>query len=579
LKRALLLAIAFSGVANLLMLVPTLYMLQVYDRVLLSRNLGTLAAVSLITLYLFAIMALAEWARSRMLVRVSAALEQSLSPRVFAATFAAQLRAATALPNRALADLNELRQFLSSGGATAVLDLPWSPLYLIVLFLLHPWLGIASLGFALVQLTVALVSHRNVLQPAAAVSQAQAQEVQFVQNHLRSAEAVHAMGMAPAIFRRARQWHGQFNAAYGRTLELSQRQAAFSRFVRYVQQSLILAVGTLLVIDSQISPASMIAANILMNRALSPIDTIIATWRSFVSARQARSRLQMFLRENETPVEASAQPDPGKAATERPVQGATLQPGAGGPGLSRPAVRVQGLVASVPGRAKPILNGLSFEVPAGSITLVMGPSGSGKSTLMRALTAAWPDTQGEVLLNGHHIEALSDEARAAGIGSMPQDHELFDGTIAENISRFEQADEAAGRSDPQIAEAVIAAARAAGLHEAILRLSAGYDTPVGAAGGALSGGQRQRIALARALYRNPSLLGLDEPNATLDDVGEAALIRALRERRDQGATVFVVSHNPQMVAIADGVLVLADGHLISHDKRPASAASLPSVQP
>lgn len=578
-KRALLLAMAFSGVANLLMLVPTLYMLQVYDRVLLSRNLGTLAAVSLITLYLFAVMALAEWARSRMLVRVSAALEASLSPRVFAATFAAQLRAATALPNRALADLNELRQFLSSGGATAVLDLPWSPLYLIVLFLLHPWLGIASLGFALVQLTVALISHRNVLQPAAEVSLAQAQEAQFVQNHLRSAEAIHAMGMAPAIFRRARLWHEKFNAAYGQTIELSQRQAAFSRFVRYVQQSLILAVGTLLVIDSQISPASMIAANILMNRALSPIDTIISTWRSFVSARQARSRLQTFLREHESAGVTPDSPDPDTPATARAVLGASPHSGMPGPGSSPPAVQVRGLVASVPGRAKPILNGLSFEVPAGSITLVMGPSGSGKSTLMRALTAAWPDTQGEVWIDGQSVAQLSDQARAARIGCMPQDHELFEGSIAENISRFESPDPAAGRSEQQIAESVIAAARAAGLHEAILRLPAGYDTPVGVAGGALSGGQRQRIALARALYGNPSLLILDEPNANLDDVGEGALIRALRERRDQGATALVVSHNPQMVAIADGVLVLADGHLISHDKRSASAAPQPSVQP
>jgi ATP-binding cassette subfamily C exporter for protease/lipase len=209
----------------------------------------------------------------------------------------------------------------------------------------------------------------------------------------------------------------------------------------------------------------------------------------------------------------------------------------------------------------------------------MGPSGSGKSTLTRALTAAWPEVKGEVRIHGHLIETLSDTDRAALIGSMPQDNELFDGSIAENIRRFELPDEAAGRSEQQIAEAVIAAARAAGLHEAILRLPAGYDTPVGAAGGALSGGQRQRIALARALYNNAPLLVLDEPNANLDDMGEAALIRALRERRDQGATIFVVSHNPQMVAIADGVLVLADGHLISHDKRPAPAASLPSVQP
>jgi ATP-binding cassette subfamily C exporter for protease/lipase len=563
-KRALFLAVIFSGVANALMLVPTLYMLQVYDRVLLSRNLGTLAAVSVIALYLFAIMALAEWARSRVLARMSSALEQALSPRVFAATFAAQLRAVTALPGRALADLNELRQFLSSGGATAVLDLPWSPIYLAVLFLLHPWLGIASLCFALIQLTVAVVSHRNVLQPASALSLAQAQETQFIQNHMRSAEVVHAMGMAPSILRRAMQWHEKFNQAHARALGLSHRQAALSRFVRYVQQSLILAVGTLLVIDSQISPASMIAANILMNRALSPIDTIIATWRSFVSARQARTRLREFLEANEPAAQHDARAaDAG--LIDRPQAGMD--------------VRVNELVAKAPGRETPILKGLSFEVPAGSITLVMGPSGSGKSTLMRAITGAWPDTEGEVLIGGQPTLALSDAQRASWIGSMPQDNELFEGSIAENICRFEQASEADGVSSKDIADAVIAAARAAGLHEAILRLSAGYDTPVGTGGGALSGGQRQRIALARALYRDPPVLVLDEPNANLDDVGESALVRALRERREQGATIFIVSHNPQMANLADRVLVMSDGQLLSHDVRPAVSARPSMPQP
>jgi ATP-binding cassette subfamily C exporter for protease/lipase len=566
-KRALFLAVVFSGVANALMLVPTLYMLQVYDRVLLSRNLGTLAAVSIIALYLFAIMALAEWARSRVLARMSSALEQSLSPRVFAATFAAQLRAVTALPGRALSDLNELRQFLSSGGATAVLDLPWSPIYLAVLFLLHPWLGIASLCFALIQLTVAVVSHRNVLQPASALSLAQAQETQFIQNHMRSAEVVHALGMGPSILRRAMQWHEKFNQAHARALGLSHRQAALSRFVRYVQQSLILAVGTLLVIDSQISPASMIAANILMNRALSPIDTIIATWRSFVSARQARTRLREFLEANEPAARRDARRvDPlEQASVDRPQSGV--------------GVRVNQLVAKAPGRETPILKGLSFEVPAGSITLVMGPSGSGKSTLMRAITGAWPDTEGEVLIGNQPTLSLSDAQRASWIGSMPQDNELFEGSIAENICRFEQPSQADGVSAQDIANAVIAAARAAGLHEAILRLPAGYDTPVGVGGGALSGGQRQRIALARALYRDPPVLVLDEPNANLDDVGESALVRALRERREQGATVFIVSHNPQMANLADRVLVLSDGQLLSHDVRPAVSARPSMPQP
>ena len=375
---------------------------------------------------------------------------------------------------------------------------------------------------------------------------------------MRAAGGVQAIGMAPAISRRAMEWPDRFNAAYAAALQLGHRQAAFSRFVRYVQQSLILAVGTLLVIDSQISPASMIAANILMNRALSPIDTIIATWRSFVSARQARTRLRDFLQTHE-PVAAHPQANSGAA------------PAAG--------VKVSHLIANAPGRQEPILKDLSFEVPPASITLVMGPSGSGKSTLMRAITGAWPDLEGEVRVGGRPIGDLTDEQRAQGLGSMPQDNELFEGSIAENISRFAQPSPSGSPSAQDIAQAVIAAARAAGLHEAILRLPAGYDTPVGVGGGALSGGQRQRIALARALFGNPPVLVLDEPNANLDDVGEAALIRALQERRAQGATILIVSHNPQMVNLADRVLVLADGRLLSHDVRPASNVRPSMPQP
>jgi len=568
-RRALLLAVVFSGVANLLMLVPTLYMLQVYDRVLISRNLGTLAAVSLIAVYLFAMMAFAEWARSNVLARLGGALESSLAPRVFAANFAARLRATADLPNRVFADLTELRQFLASGGATAVLDLPWSPVYLGVLFLLHPWLGLSALLFAMVQLAVAVVTHLNVLKPAMALSQLQAQESTFIQGHLRSVEAAHVMGMTPAITARVMRLHGTFNEAHGQVVSLTQRQAAISRFVRYLQQSLILAVGALLVIDSQISAASMIAANILMNRALSPIDTIVATWRAVLSARQARLRLLAFLAAHEP---GAIQTSPAQSNPQQPRRAAMIGPDVALQGLAPQdlAVHVRNLVARAPSRDAPILKGLDFEAPPGSITLVMGPSGSGKSTLMRALAGAWPDLEGEVLIAGEPIEATTDARRAALIGSVPQDTELFEGSIAENISRFASPSQAT-------AQAVIEAARACGLHELILRLPAGYDTPLGSLGSGLSAGQRQRIALARALYGNPPVLILDEPNANLDDLGETALVQALRSRREQGATVFLVSHNPLMKAIADRVLILSDGRITSLQPVPPSTA--PRLQP
>lgn len=315
--------------------------------------------------------------------------------------------------------------------------------------------------------------------------------------------------------------------------------------MRYTQQSLALGAGALLVIDGQLSPGGMIAANVLMSRALAPIDMLVGTWRGFVGARAAFERLEALLRDHPERDPALSRVAPKGALTLRDV------------------------VATAPGRASPILKGVSTAVEPGTVTVVLGPSGSGKSTLARCMMGIWPGVQGEVLLDGLPLDGWDRMELGPYLGYLPQDIELFDGSIAENIARF-------GEVDPQ---KVIAAARSAGLHEMILRFPKGYDTPIGEAGNLLSGGQRQRIGLARAVYGNPVLVVLDEPNANLDDVGEAALVRTVQELKAKGCTVFLITHRPGIVAVADRLLILQDGKVQADGPRDAVLAALRAAQP
>ncbi|MEJ8838674.1 type I secretion system permease/ATPase [Ramlibacter sp. AN1133] len=515
----------FSGVANLLLLSPTLYMLQVYDRVMLSQSELTLLAVSLITLFLFAALAFAEWVRSRVLVRTSMRLDRQLGTRVFNASFEASLREAGHSPAKAFNDLAQVRQFLTGAGIFAFFDAPWVPIYLAVTFFLHPMLGWLALAFAALQVLLAWIGHHRTVQPALESSRAASELNLYLQGKLRNAETLEAMGMLAALRARWQQRQRRAVARHTASQDVAQRVASLSKFVRYTQQSLTLAAGALLVIDGQLTPGAMIAANVLMARALAPIDMVVSNWRSFVSAQAAWIRLRGLL---------AAFP-PGRSQAPRPRPAGALQ--------------VRGLVATAPGRAAPILQGMDLEIAAGQTVVVLGPSGSGKSTLARCLVGIWPDTQGEVLLDGEPLTAWSREALGPHIGYLPQDVELFDGSIADNIARMAKPD----------AAKVIAAARATGLHDAILRLPKGYDTPIGDAGGVLSGGQRQRLALARALYGEPALLVLDEPNSNLDDAGEAALAEAIRELRRQGRTLVLITHRLNALQLADRVLVLRDG--------------------
>ena len=534
----------FSMVANVLLLAPTLYMLQVFDRVLLSHSELTLLVVSLITLFLFCVGAFSEWMRSRVLVRAGMRLDEMLSTRVFNSSFELNLKQLGSGTAKAFNDLVQVRQFLTGNGIFALFDAPWALVYLTVVFFLHPMLGYLALVFAAVQLALVWFGHRKTVAPAERAQAAASEESSNLQGKLKQLETLEPMGM---VYNLGRVWqtrHGNVLQLQGSSQALAHKLMAWSKFLRYSQQSLALGAGALLVIDGQLSAGAMIAANILMTRTLAPIDMLVGTWRGFVTSRAAFKRLETLL---------EAHPERDEALTRVPPTG---------------ALSLRNLVAVVPGREQPILKNVSLEVPQGSVVVVLGPSGSGKSTLARCMIGIWPHMSGEVLLDERPITGWSRDELGPHLGYLPQDIELFEGSIAENIARFGQVD----------STKVIEAARSAGLHDMILRFPKGYDTSIGEAGGLLSGGQRQRIGLARALYGQPKLVVLDEPNANLDDVGEAALVQAVQILKRQGSTVVLVTHRPGILAAADRVVILNNGELQANGPRDAVLAALRAAQ-
>ena len=409
-----------------------------------------------------------------------------------------------------------------------------------VLFMLHPWMGVLGLVFAVIQAGLAWFGHRHTLAPSEAATKAGADAGSFLQGKLRNSEVLESMGMVQNLKAR---WAGRHQAHLDRSSaaqQLSHRITAYSKFIRYSQQSLALGAGALLVIDGQMTPGGMIAANVLMSRALAPIDMMVGSWRQFIGMRFAFARLEQMLMDFPARDPAFKRVAPTGAITLNKV------------------------FASAAGRAEPILKDISFNAPAGTVTAVLGPSGSGKSTLARVLMGIWPDVSGEVLLDGLPVSGWNRIELGPYLGYLPQDIELFEGSIAENIARF-------GEVNPEL---VIEAAQSAGLHDMILRFPKGYDTPIGEAGNLLSGGQRQRIGLARAVYGSPQLIVLDEPNANLDDAGEAALFKTVQQLKAKGRTVFLITHRPAAVAVADTILILRDGQLVANGPRDTVIAAL-----
>jgi ATP-binding cassette subfamily C exporter for protease/lipase len=531
----------FSMFANLLLLVPTLYMLQVFDRVMLSGNVYTLVALTVVMVALMLVLAFSEWVRSRLLVRSGARFDEALNRRVFAAAFSAQLATPQRSPQQPLADMNQVRQFLTGNGVFAIVDTPWAVVFIVVLFLMHPWLGWMSLGFVLVQLTLGFTVQR-LSQKTQKIQQEQALDSgQYLQAKLRNAETVEGMGMQANLRRQWMALHEKQTQSHHQVQETSHRVQALMKFVQYTQQALMLSLGALLAIDGKITAGAMVASNALMGNALRPIGVIVQSWGQSAQARAAFARLNALLQ---------AYKDEPTSAPASQVAG---------------QITLRDLKAMAPGRKEPILKGLNVEFKAGEVIGILGPSGAGKSTLARCLLGIWPQTEGQVLLDGHPLTAWPRAALGPHLGYLPQDIELFEGTIADNIARFSDV-------DPSV---VIAAAQRAGIHEMILRQPRGYDTTIGEAGGTLSGGQRQRLGLARALLGEPAVVVLDEPSANLDDMGEAALLRAVQDLKRRGSTVFMIVHQPQLLSVADRVLVLEAGQIKQLVARPVEAPATP----
>lgn len=551
-RREFWLVALFSAAANLLMLTPTVYMLQVYDRVLVSYSELTLAAVSAIALFLLAIMAVSEWTRSRILARAGVQIDQRLGSHVFSSSAAAGI-AAGAPPAGAFGDLLQLRQFLTSEGVFAFFDAPWVPIYLAVCFVLHPVLGEVALFFVVVQLVVVWTGQRRMAASARAAAGEGRDLAGFLTAKLHNAEVLEAMGMLPRLHARWRQRHARQLLAQGTQQRQAGRYAGLSKFIRHTQQSLALAAGAVLVIEGELSAGGMIAATLLMNRALAPVDLLVGGWRQFVAARESFARLEQLFERHPAPTAAAIPPRPAGALSLR------------------------GVTAGVPGREHPILRAVDLEVPAGTTLVVFGPSGAGKSTLARVLLGLWPGVGGDVLLDGRPLAAGPRDGLGHHLGYLPQGLQLFRGSIAENIGRFAEG----------AADGVVAAARAAGVHEMILRLPQGYDTVLSPDARSLPGGLRQRIALARALYGWPAVVVLDEPNSNLDEEGEAALMAALAKLKARGSTVVLVSHRPAAIAAADRLLLLRDGAVVAQGPRdqvlaglrPISAASAAPAVP
>ncbi|PKM24776.1 MAG: type I secretion system permease/ATPase, partial [Gammaproteobacteria bacterium HGW-Gammaproteobacteria-12] len=518
---------AFSAVINLLMLAPALYMLQVYDRVLASGNHMTLAMLTLMVLGLYVFMGLLEWVRSLVVIRLGAQIDQQLGARIYEATFDASLRVGRGSSAQPLNDLTSLRQFATGNALFALFDAPWFPLYLAVLFLFHPWLGWLALGGAALLLALTWANQWLTRAPLAEAGQLAIQATQAAGSHLRNAEATEAMGMLARLRQRWQGEHGRFLQLQNRASEQGAAFSAASKGVRLALQSLMLGLGALLAVDGQITAGMMIAGSILAGRVLAPLDQLINAWKQWSGAQQSYQRLCDLLR---------AQP-----------------PRASGMSLPAPrgALRVEQLSACAPGSRTPVLAGVSFALEPGQRLVVLGPSGCGKSSLARLLVAAQMPLAGKVRLDGADLQQWNKDALGPHLGYLPQDVQLFAGSIAENIARFADVE----------ADKVVAAAQMAGVHELILRLPQGYDTRLGEGGAGLSGGQRQRIGLARAVYGLPALIVLDEPDANLDEAGEQALLAALDRLREQGRTLVLVSHRPALLKGADQLLLLRGGQM------------------
>jgi PrtD family type I secretion system ABC transporter len=518
--------VVFSFCTNLLMFVGPIYMLQIYDRVLASRNEMTLAMLTVIAVALLLSYGLLEFIRSKLLVRAGLQFDEVLANPVFHRVVKQQAAMPNSGAHQALSDIDKVREFITGQGVLSFFDAPWVPLFLALIFAFHPWLGIVATIGALVIFTLALINEFSTRGSLADAGRASQGANNFVTTSMQNAEVIRALGMEKSLSARWREHHDTMLDNQAKASGRAGAIIATSKFVRMSLQVAILGTGAYLAIGQQISPGIMIAASIVMGRALAPVEQAVGQWKNFVAARQAHARLKQLF-----------------AAIEEDQERVTLPDPKGG-------LSVEQLVAVAPGTRTTILRNVAFSIEPGEVLAVIGPSGSGKTTLVRHLVGVAQPATGAVRLDGTEMDHWDPEQLGQHIGYLPQDVKLFRGTVGENIARFH-----AEAKDKDI----VAAAQLAGAHDMVQKLSDGYGSEVGDGGNQLSGGQRQRVGLARAVYREPALVVLDEPNSNLDNLGEQALVNCIKTLKERGKTVVLVTHKTSLLALSDKTVMLVDG--------------------
>lgn len=543
-KRELAIVGALSLITNLMALVPTIYMLQLYDRVMLSLNTLTLVAITLMVCFMLLMMALAEWLRSVVVIKSGVRFDQTYGKKIFSLAFSSMSANRTIQPGQALKDLTWVRQFITGNGLFAFLDVPWSVLYIAVLFILNPVLGWTAIVFCAIQFGLALWNQYSSVQPLQAVMENQAKNDRFLQNKIRNLDTAHVMGMRHALYARWRVLSKDSNNEEEHAQHVQNRNQFVNKLLRYTMQSLMLAIAAVLTVRGEISVGSMIASNVLIGRALQPFDVIVGTWRQFIQAKAAAASLSRLL-------ENANQPTTYKMVSE--ITG---------------NISLKDVGIALGDHAEPVLQHLNLDIKPGRILNIMGASGSGKTTLARALVGLFVPQKGELRVDGVPIQAIDPAKLAQAMGYLPQQVALVEGTIAENVARFGVLD----------TTQIIAACQAVGMHETILRMPQGYDTRLDENGLPLSGGQRQLIGLARAIYKAPSIIVLDEPNANLDEFGEENLLSTLQQLKRQNKTIVAISHRTGLLKVTDDLLILKNGEIAHYGPRDAGIAYLNQLQ-
>lgn len=534
----------YSFFINILMLAAPIYMLAVYDVVMPAKGLDTLFVVTLVILVFFIGGAILEYVRSKVLIHVSNQLDAALNKRIFDATFDLAAKHPGKAGAQPLRDFNTIKTFMTGPAAFAFFDAPWFPIYISIMFAFDPIYGIYGIIATSIILLLTFMNERATrkgLEHSNAMFQ---KSVSHFDNAIRNVEVVEAMGMRRPLFKRWMEKHYEFVKTHSEASGTAAFYSNASKSFRMMSSSLMYGLGAILAISGHISPGMIIAGAVLMGRALQPIAQLVGTWKSFSAARVSYRKLNELLLEFESHAEKTSLPAP------------------------EGELKFENVVVIPPLAEHPVLKGINLHIQPGEVVGIIGPSAAGKSTLAKTSVGVWPVANGTVRIDGADIRQYEKDALGEHIGYLPQDIELFEGTVAENIARFRQ-------EDPQ---KIIEAAKLSGTHDLIVHLPHGYDTPVGPGGAALSGGQKQRIGLARALYGSPKIIVLDEPNSNLDDAGEYALMMAIRQLKERGATLLFITHKRNLLALADKIAIMQDGAIKHFANREEILALLSQAQ-